>query len=131
MLHWLLAFDAAGMALSRAFALLSTHPDQLRQALADVGSGTLASPESVLHDVTTDTRWPAFAAAVHDRTPIRSTMSIRLYTSDLELGTSNLHFRHHQSVRRPRQPGSGRRPGHPRSHRTEHHPSRRTIPSQR
>jgi len=33
--HWLFAFDAAGIALTRALALLATHPDQHERALAD------------------------------------------------------------------------------------------------
>ncbi|WP_234974370.1 GAF and ANTAR domain-containing protein [Williamsia sterculiae] len=45
----------------------------------------------VIDDLRTEQRWPEFAAAVLASTPIRSCMSIQLYTSDLELGALNLH----------------------------------------
>lgn len=36
-------------------------------------------------------RWPRFSAAVLDQTPVRSTLSIQLYTDGQELGALNLH----------------------------------------
>ncbi|MGM7648667.1 cytochrome P450 [Nocardia sp. JW2] len=73
--HWLFAFDAAGMALSRAVALLATHPDQRAAAVAEAQHATTPATlpylracvlESVrlwpttpliLRDVTEDTAW--------------------------------------------------------------------------
>ncbi|WP_347876034.1 GAF and ANTAR domain-containing protein [Rhodococcus sp. (in: high G+C Gram-positive bacteria)] len=42
-------------------------------------------------DHTTEDRWPKLSAAVLERTPIRSSLSIQLYVDDLELGALNLH----------------------------------------
>lgn len=73
--HWLFAFDAAGMALSRAVALLATHPEQRAAAVAEAQNATTPATlpylracvlESVrlwpttpliLRDVTEDTVW--------------------------------------------------------------------------
>jgi cytochrome P450 len=73
--QWLFAFDAAGMALLRTLALLSTHPDQLARALNDAGdpSHALSRPylrscvlesvrlwpttPTILRDTTEDTQW--------------------------------------------------------------------------
>jgi hypothetical protein len=73
--QWLFAFDAAGMALLRALALLSTHPDQLASALDDVGDPAQPSlrpylrgavlesvrlwptTPTILRDTTADTQW--------------------------------------------------------------------------
>ncbi|MGW0246306.1 cytochrome P450 [Nocardia goodfellowii] len=71
--HWLFAFDAAGMALSRALALLATHPEQRARAVAEAREPTATLPylracvlESVrlwpttpliLRDTTEDTVW--------------------------------------------------------------------------
>ncbi|MDV7132957.1 cytochrome P450 [Williamsia muralis] len=74
--HWLFAFDAAGIAMSRALALLATHPEQMQRALSEVGSDG-AEPRtydflrdcmlesvrlwpttpSILRDTTADTYW--------------------------------------------------------------------------
>lgn len=42
-------------------------------------------------DYARESRWPAFVAAVIDRTPVRSSLSIQLYTNENELGTLNLY----------------------------------------
>ncbi|MFD8245756.1 cytochrome P450 [Nocardia sp. NPDC059691] len=73
--HWLFAFDAAGIALSRALAVLSTHPEHQARALADAvdpervdlrGYLRACVLESVrlwpttpmlLRDITADTEW--------------------------------------------------------------------------
>ncbi|WP_107657060.1 cytochrome P450 [Nocardia suismassiliense] len=73
--HWLFAFDAAGMALTRTLALLATHPEQRAAATAEAvdRAGSAALPylrgcvlESVrlwpttpmiLRDTTEDTIW--------------------------------------------------------------------------
>jgi cytochrome P450 len=73
--QWLFAFDAAGMALLRTLALLSTHPDQLAQALSEAAdpSHALLRPylrscvlesvrlwpttPTILRDTTEDTQW--------------------------------------------------------------------------
>lgn len=41
-------------------------------------------------DVISDPRWPAFMTAVREQTPIRSVLSIQLYTDGDELGALNL-----------------------------------------
>ncbi|MEH3155253.1 MAG: GAF and ANTAR domain-containing protein [Gordonia paraffinivorans] len=45
----------------------------------------------VITDMERETRWQDFVAAVLHRTPIRSTLSIQLYTQDIELGALTLH----------------------------------------
>ncbi|WP_435593108.1 cytochrome P450 [Nocardia sp. bgisy118] len=77
--HWLFAFDAAGIAASRALALLATHPDQHARATADAADPH--TPQSrdylracvleslrlwpttpvILRDITEDTEWRAGA----------------------------------------------------------------------
>lgn len=42
-------------------------------------------------DYATETRWPAFVAALLAQTPVRSSLSIQLYTNENELGTLNLY----------------------------------------
>lgn len=42
-------------------------------------------------EVRTETRWPRFIQAVRDQTPVRSALSIQLYTTDTELGALNLY----------------------------------------
>lgn len=42
-------------------------------------------------DLSTETRWPRFVRAVLDQTPVRSTLSIQLYVTDVELGALNLY----------------------------------------
>lgn len=42
-------------------------------------------------DYETETRWPDFVAAVVAQTPVRSSLSIQLYTNETELGTLNLY----------------------------------------
>ncbi len=42
-------------------------------------------------DYAREPRWPAFVAAVIDKTPVRSSLSIQLYTNENELGTLNLY----------------------------------------
>jgi cytochrome P450 len=74
--HWLFAFDAAGIALSRTLALLSSHPAEHQRALAEIGAGS-AEPRTydflrncvlesvrlwpttptILRDSTSDTYW--------------------------------------------------------------------------
>ncbi|GAC68590.1 GAF and ANTAR domain-containing protein [Gordonia soli] len=44
-----------------------------------------------IDDFTSDTRWPALAAAVVAETPIRSTLSIQLFTAERELDALTLH----------------------------------------
>lgn len=44
-----------------------------------------------IDDVTAENRWPRLMSAVLTRTPIRSTLSIQLYTDGQELGALNLH----------------------------------------
>ncbi|MEU7629704.1 cytochrome P450 [Nocardia sp. NPDC049220] len=73
--HWLFAFDAAGMALSRALAVLTTHPEQAARAQADAAAPDRLDLRSylracvlesvrlwpttptILRDITTDTQW--------------------------------------------------------------------------
>jgi cytochrome P450 len=73
--QWLFAFDAAGMAVCRALALLSTHPEQRALAMVDVDrpAETLLRPylracilesvriwpttPTILRDTTEDTTW--------------------------------------------------------------------------
>ncbi|CAN5780465.1 cytochrome P450 [soil metagenome] len=73
--QWLFAFDAAGMALCRALALLATHPEQRAKALADLGSPAepalrpylracmlesvriWPTTPTILRDTTCETRW--------------------------------------------------------------------------
>ncbi|MGO4613175.1 cytochrome P450 [Nocardia sp. 2YAB30] len=73
--HWLFAFDAAGMALSRALAVLTTHPRQHARALADAADPDRLdlrnylracvlesvrlwpTTPTILRDITTDTQW--------------------------------------------------------------------------
>ena len=42
-------------------------------------------------DYATETRWPAFVAAVLAQTSVRSSLSIQLFTNENELGTLNLY----------------------------------------
>jgi cytochrome P450 len=68
--HWLFAFDAAGMALCRALALLSTHPAALARALEDaqVPDAPLLRPflrASVLESVRL---WPTTPTILRDTT---------------------------------------------------------------
>jgi GAF domain-containing protein len=44
-----------------------------------------------VEDYENETRWPDFVAAVLDQTPVRSSLSIQLYTNETELGTLNLY----------------------------------------
>lgn len=44
-----------------------------------------------VEDYENETRWPDFAAAVIAQTPVRSSLSIQLYTNESELGTLNLY----------------------------------------
>ena len=75
--HWLFAFDAAGVAASRALALLSTHPEQRRLAREEVAAWDTTVPQqypylracvlesvrlwpttpTILRDSTRDTTW--------------------------------------------------------------------------
>src|SRR4051794_29249055 len=73
--QWLFAFDAAGMALLRALALLASHPVQMASALDDVGDPAQPSlrpylrgavlesvrlwptTPTILRDITEDTQW--------------------------------------------------------------------------
>uniref|UniRef100_UPI0019157AC6 ANTAR domain-containing protein n=1 Tax=Mycobacterium paraintracellulare TaxID=1138383 RepID=UPI0019157AC6 len=42
-------------------------------------------------DYEAETRWPEFVAAALSETPVRSSLSIQLYTDDTELGALNLY----------------------------------------
>ncbi|WP_343574396.1 GAF and ANTAR domain-containing protein [Mycobacterium sp.] len=42
-------------------------------------------------DYEKETRWPDFVAALLEQTPVRSSLSIQLYTNENELGTVNLY----------------------------------------
>lgn len=42
-------------------------------------------------DYRKETRWPRFVAALVEQTPVRSSLSIQLYTNENELGTLNLY----------------------------------------
>jgi GAF domain-containing protein len=42
-------------------------------------------------DYESETRWPSFVAALIEQTPVRSSLSIQLYTNENELGTLNLY----------------------------------------
>ncbi|MET8774579.1 cytochrome P450 [Nocardia sp. NPDC050713] len=73
--HWLFAFDAAGIATSRALALLATHPDQHARATADAADPHTPQTRDylracvlesvrlwpttpvILRDITEDTQW--------------------------------------------------------------------------
>ncbi|OZG27821.1 cytochrome P450 [Williamsia sp. 1138] len=70
--HWLFAFDAAGIAASRAMALLATHPDQRTMALGEIDASTVAEPQQysylracVLESVRL---WPTTPAVLRDST---------------------------------------------------------------
>jgi GAF domain-containing protein len=43
-----------------------------------------------VEDYGNETRWPAFVADLVEQTPVRSSLSIQLYTNENELGTLNL-----------------------------------------
>ncbi|MFI6368042.1 cytochrome P450 [Nocardia sp. NPDC050630] len=73
--HWLFAFDAAGIAVTRALALLSTHPEQQARAAIEADEPTRPdlrkylracvlesvrlwpTTPTILRDTTEDTRW--------------------------------------------------------------------------
>jgi hypothetical protein len=44
-----------------------------------------------ISDMGTETRWARFVAAVLDRTPVRASLSIQLFVTDVELGALNLY----------------------------------------
>lgn len=44
-----------------------------------------------VEDYDNETRWPRFAAGLVEQTPVRSSLSIQLYTNENELGTLNLY----------------------------------------
>jgi cytochrome P450 len=68
--QWLFAFDAAGMALLRALALLSTHPDQLASALDDVGDPAQPSLRPYLRGAVLESvrLWPTTPTILRDTT---------------------------------------------------------------
>lgn len=45
--HWLFAFDAAGIVVFRALALLATHPDELAEARRELGDADLTQPQQL------------------------------------------------------------------------------------
>lgn len=49
--------------------------------------------QSTVHveDYAQETRWPRFVAALIEQTPVRSSLSIQLYTNENELGTLNVY----------------------------------------
>jgi cytochrome P450 len=68
--QWLFAFDAAGMALLRALALLVTHPDQLARALDDVADPERASLRPYLRGCVLESvrLWPTTPTILRDTT---------------------------------------------------------------
>ncbi|MDF3313186.1 cytochrome P450 [Rhodococcus sp. T2V] len=70
--HWLFAFDAAGIACSRALALLATHPDERRRAEAEVEGADLTEVQQYryLRAVMLDSvrLWPTTPAILRDST---------------------------------------------------------------
>ncbi|MFC9362734.1 hypothetical protein ACFTZB_39930 [Rhodococcus sp. NPDC057014] len=70
--HWLFAFDAAGIACSRALALLATHPEERRRAEAEVDDADLTEVQQYryLRAVMLDSvrPWPTTPAILRDST---------------------------------------------------------------
>jgi cytochrome P450 len=68
--QWLFAFEAAGMALLRALALLATHPDQRAQALDDAAEPQHASLRPYLRSCVLESvrLWPTTPTILRDTT---------------------------------------------------------------
>jgi cytochrome P450 len=68
--QWLFAFDAAGMALLRALALLATHPDARARALDDVSDLEHASLRPYLRSAMLESvrLWPTTPTILRDTT---------------------------------------------------------------
>jgi hypothetical protein len=68
--QWLFAFDAAGMALLRALALLATHRDQMAQALDDSAEPERASLRPYLRSCVLESvrLWPTTPTILRDTT---------------------------------------------------------------
>lgn len=69
--HWLFAFDAAGIAMTRALALLASHPAQLHQARVDVAASeaTNHTYDYLRNCVLESLRlWPTTPAILRDTT---------------------------------------------------------------
>lgn len=45
----------------------------------------------MINDLAHEDRWPAFTAAILEQTPVRSSLAMRLFTTDDELGALNLY----------------------------------------
>jgi Cytochrome P450 len=68
--HWLFAFDAAGMALLRALALVASHPAERTRALADADQPDVASPRPFLRSAVLESvrLWPTTPTILRDTT---------------------------------------------------------------
>jgi cytochrome P450 len=68
--QWLFAFDAAGMALLRALALLTTHPDELARALDEAGDPAQPSLRPYLRSTVLESvrLWPTTPTILRDTT---------------------------------------------------------------
>ncbi|WP_338890187.1 cytochrome P450 [Rhodococcus sovatensis] len=104
--HWLFAFDAAGIATIRAFALLVTHPEQMAEARREIDGADPKSPHplpflrscvleslrlwpttpTILRDSVVDTYWG------DDRMKIRSGSAFLIYTPAFHRDTHTLDY---------------------------------------
>jgi hypothetical protein len=68
--HWLFAFDAAGMALLRALALLASHPQERTRALADADTPAVPSLRPFLRSCVLESvrLWPTTPTILRDTT---------------------------------------------------------------
>ncbi|MFF0545784.1 cytochrome P450 [Nocardia thailandica] len=106
--HWLLAFDAAGIALTRTLALLATHPEQRTRATAesydDAGTGLLPylracvleslrlwpTTPLILRDTVADTTWRSGA----DRFTVDAGAAVLIAAVGFHRDASTLPFAH-------------------------------------
>lgn len=102
LLHWLFAFDAAGIATFRTLALLAAHPDMRRRAREEARDGTADTPRqlpflracvleslrlwpttpALLREARTDTAWARNGATLLAFAPLFHRDSARLPYAD-------------------------------------------------
>ncbi|MBB3052949.1 hypothetical protein FHS23_003992 [Prauserella isguenensis] len=102
LLHWLFAFDAAGIATFRTLALLAAHPDMLRRAREEARDGAADAPRqlpflracvleslrlwpttpALLREARTDTAWARNGATLLAFAPLFHRDSARLPYAD-------------------------------------------------
>ncbi|MBB5916028.1 cytochrome P450 [Nocardia transvalensis] len=68
--HWLFAFDAAGIAVSRALAVLATHPEHHARAVADAADPDVPGLRNYLRACVLESvrLWPTTPAILRDTT---------------------------------------------------------------